>query len=273
MLLSHAQEPERSKTCKWPLFAFKLLDDVLSEAFSPTCIAYTLPSHAGCTDLVADLTLLLDSSGSIKDKAPEEDPDFYWNHLKAFAMKIIEKLEVSLEKTRVAVVRFANSARVDFHLNSFDSSRKVMEAIGNTGYLGGKTNTSGALRVMRKEVYQESRGDRPGVLDIGIIVTDGESNVDEDRTVYEARRLKENKIRMFAVGVTSRIDTAELETIVSQPVSDHFFNTARFEDIDNLVSRLVWRVCHEQCIVDESGACETHCFALVSLPIGRFSQL
>lgn len=202
---------------------------------------------------MADLTIILDSSGSIEDKSPDDDPTFYWKQLKTFAVKIVEALEVSPDKTRVALVRFASTASVSFYLNSFTNTRDVVGVISELQYQGGKTNTSGAVRTMRKQVYQETRGDRPGVLDIGIIITDGESNVDEYLTSYEAGRLEHYNIRMFGVGVTEKINREELETIVSEPEADHIFNTTRFEDIDNLVSRLVWRVCHEECILEENG--------------------
>ena len=58
----------------------------------------------------------------------------------------------------------------------------------------GKTNTQAALGVMRRELFSSGRGDRIGVDNIAILVTDGYSNIDRFNTIPEAERAKDDGI-------------------------------------------------------------------------------
>ena len=42
---------------------------------------------------------------------------------------------------------------------------------------------------MRQDVFKASTGDRPGVDDVVILLSDGESRLDEDRVNHELARL------------------------------------------------------------------------------------
>jgi hypothetical protein len=53
-----------------------------------------------------------------------------------------------------------------------------------------ETNTSGAIRAMHEEIFIPLRGDRRGVPNIGIVLTDGESNRDQHLTIPEANKAK-----------------------------------------------------------------------------------
>lgn len=68
-------------------------------------------------------------------------------------------------------------------------------------YEPGQTNTAEALRRMRKEMFQRMNGDRPGVPNIGVMVTDGYSSVNPDQTEREANKArKENGVLFFSIG-------------------------------------------------------------------------
>ena len=55
---------------------------------------------------------------------------------------------------------------------------------------GGRTNTQDALRLVREQIFVERNGDRNGVPNKLVVVTDGGSNVRSENTVVEANRLK-----------------------------------------------------------------------------------
>ena len=55
---------------------------------------------------------------------------------------------------------------------------------------GGRTNTAGALEEVRLHVLGLENGDRLGVANQVVLVTDGGSNVNRNRTVFEATLLK-----------------------------------------------------------------------------------
>jgi len=114
------------------------------------------------------------------------------------------------------------------------------------------TNTSSALNVMRTVVFKEEAGDRPDVNNVGIVITDGQSD-DRQATTLEAMAAKDAGIRMFAIGLTNEIDATELKRIASEPLSDHYFNRTSIDLVQTVTSQLLWSVCHEPCQSSADG--------------------
>ena len=92
-------------------------------------------------------------------------------------------------------------------------------------------------------MFSHSRGDRPDVRNVAILVTDGESNVNETHTLYEADLAKAMGINFFVVGFTNAIDILELMSISSEPVTGHFFATADAQSLIQLQEELVRFIC------------------------------
>ena len=185
----------------------------------------------------------MDNSGSIKDRNPTDKSYDNYQLMKDFIHSLLDRIDVGIEKTRVAVIRYSNSASVVFTLNRFFTKNAIYEGIQEMGYQGGETNTSGALRMMRNEVFRTDAGDRPEVRNIGLVITDGNSNRDENLTLPEARAAKADGITLFSVGITNQINETELKLIASPPVEDHYYNSTEFYQLDSLLVRLLKDVC------------------------------
>jgi len=48
-------------------------------------------------------------------------------------------------------------------------------------YLGGRTNTTAALRLLRDVIFQPANGDRVSALNVAILIANGESTLDSDQ--------------------------------------------------------------------------------------------
>ena len=55
---------------------------------------------------------------------------------------------------------------------------------------GGRTNTQAALQMLYDNVFRSDRGDRNGVDNIAIVMTDGGSNINRANTVRRAQDAK-----------------------------------------------------------------------------------
>ena len=55
---------------------------------------------------------------------------------------------------------------------------------------GGRTNTQAALQTMNDDVFVTGGGDRNGIDNIAIVVTDGGSNILREETIPEANRAR-----------------------------------------------------------------------------------
>jgi len=65
-----------------------------------------------------------------------------------FIASVVDDLEVSAVKTRVALVYFSDNAYQFFDLGQFNSKQDIMYWIKKTPYLGGRTNSAAALQLM-----------------------------------------------------------------------------------------------------------------------------
>ena len=65
----------------------------------------------------------------------------------------------------------------------------------------GSTNTADAIELMRTELYTADNGDRYGVPNVAIIVTDGVSNINSRLTIPEARQARAEGIHIYTVGI------------------------------------------------------------------------
>ena len=70
-------------------------------------------------------------------------------------------------------------------------STDVKQAILDTPYTHGTTNTAAALRYVADTMYTSNNGYRSNVADLVVILTDGGSN-DQEATVTQGLRLKVN---------------------------------------------------------------------------------
>ena len=114
-----------------------------------------------------DIALVLDLSGSIET---------VYNAIMNFALKVVQGLPMQFERTRIGVITFASSAKIEFDLYAHSSQEEVLNAM-TFGKSRGSTNTQDALQLLYNDLFTPSRGDRSGVDNIAVIVTDGGSNV------------------------------------------------------------------------------------------------
>ena len=177
---------------------------------------------------------VLDSSGSIRDRNPSDGSYDNWGLVLDFVIAIVDTLEVGKDKTRVGAVRYSAVADHQFFLDTFETRFQVKDAIRHMGYIGSDTNTTGALRLMREEQFHKKHGDRKNVPNIAIVITDGESTIEPERTLREARKARQDDITIFAIGITDEINEEELAGISSKPQKknkNYFLST----DFDTLI--------------------------------------
>lgn len=90
---------------------------------------------------------------------------------------------------------------------------------------------------MVQEGFSARRGARPiseDVSRVAIVITDGRS---QDNVTVPARMSREQKISMFAIGVTDHVLASELETIAGSP--RRWFYVDRFKDLDMRLRSLI----------------------------------
>ena len=191
----------------------------------------------GCNVNALELFFVTDESGSVG----------FGNYqlMKQFVYDAVNSYEIGPDDVQVGLLSFSSSHTFQFFLNTHSTKSSLLSAIDALPYIGGGTNTAGALDAVRSQAFTEANGARhasEGVPRVVIVITDGDSN-DMAATLTAARGLHDDGYIVFAVGIAgANID--ELNGIASDPAYVSFIDS--FDQ--NLLSALQQTINDEACI-------------------------
>ena len=113
--------------------------------------------------------------------------------------RIVQGLNFDGGRTRVGLVTYSDTATVRFHLNRYTSKLEVLTAIAFVQEKG-RTNTARGLDEARLNMFTPINGDRSGDPNTVIVITDGRSNVQRERTIPAADDARRNGVEIYAIG-------------------------------------------------------------------------
>ena len=156
------------------------------------------------------------------------------------SQRLVRDIDSNGDNVRIGVLVFSTEAKVEFHLNAYKNKDDIIHAISQIEYIYGMTNTADALKLMRKEMFLPSNGDRPDIPNLAIIITDGESTVNQNSTIPEANRARAQGIQIYAIGIGLSA-TAELDAIAGKPANRYFIDN--FDELDEKMERIYKNIC------------------------------
>ena len=202
-----------------------------------------LGANNDCNDVRADFVFVVDSTSSIK--GPNYDL------VRQFMANIVDGFNIGVNDVRVGAVTFSNKGINRFFLNTYTNAADVTTALLNLPYDGGgKTNTSGGLRMMHADQFTAANGVRNYVKKIAILITDGYSSADEANTIPEAQTARAEGITIYAIGIGNRATGVsgrqELSLIVSLPQQENknWFAAADFDALTAIEQPLLMEICN-----------------------------
>ena len=101
---------------------------------------------------------------------------------------------------------------------------------------------------IRERGFDSRQGNRDGVYDILIILTDGNSN-DEPATIEQAYLAKKAGIHIITIAVGSWLREDELQTVASFPSERNFISVRNFDALSSIVNDIKDLVCNSKCSV------------------------
>ncbi|NWX24094.1 MATN3 protein, partial [Aegotheles bennettii] len=215
-----------------------------------------------CKNRPLDLVFIIDSSRSVR---PEE-----FEKVKIFLSEMIDTLDVGERTTRVAVMNYASSVKIEFPLRTYFDKASMKEAVSHIEPLSAGTMTGLAIQTAMDEVFTEEMGTRPATFNIPkvvIVVTDGRP---QDQVQDVAASARTAGIEIYAVGV-DRADMQSLRIMASEPLDEHVFYVETYGVIEKLTSKFrdtfcAMNVCTlgthdcEQVCVSDSGSYLCDCY-------------
>lgn len=156
-------------------------------------------------------------------------------------------MQIGIDDTRVAAIKFGNDAEVQFYLDDHSSQEEVFKAIDKIVFTEDNTNTASALETLSTEVLVPARGERPDVNNMIIVFTDGRSTINNGSTVTKAVVARNEGSNIFVAGVTDQVYLGELKGIASPPQEEKetYWTLDTFSDLDSekFVNSLVASMC------------------------------
>nr|XP_023679601.1 collagen alpha-3(VI) chain isoform X5 [Paramormyrops kingsleyae] len=173
-----------------------------------------------------DVAFLIDGSDAVTSDFP---------HIKDFILKVIEPLDVGINKVRISVVQYSEKPTLSFYLNTYSTKEEVISAINGLRLAGGRSlNTGEALAYMKDTIFSSEYGSRisENVPQFLIVLTGGRS---QDNVRDPAIALKTKGVVPFGVGVKNA-DRHQIEAISHNPT--FAFNVKDFSQLNTVHQRL-----------------------------------
>ncbi|KAJ8299787.1 hypothetical protein KUTeg_023847 [Tegillarca granosa] len=112
---------------------------------------------------------------------------------------LLKNADIDSGTVRVGAVSYSTFANVEFQLKDYTTLPEILNAIHKIQYRYGYTNTADALRIMHEEMFTLKNGDRGDAPNIAILITDGVSNIDHQKTIPEAELAKRKNIHIYTI--------------------------------------------------------------------------
>ncbi|WAR09891.1 CO6A6-like protein [Mya arenaria] len=190
------------------------------------CICLLAISEPACDFTDADLIFLLDASTSISNEK--------FANILDLAKLIVNKADIDSGGVRIGLASFDNEVHVHFALNKYSTKFEIVDAIDNAKYVSSATKyRRNAMGILRKRMFVQSNGDRPGKKSFLVIVTDGLQEENMNRYLNEAIRMKRNNVKIMTVGVG--VDNSNrLFAASSDPKNDYSISVDNFGELKSV---------------------------------------
>ena len=181
-----------------------------------------------------DVVFLLDFSGSV---------DTSYAMSLAFIRRVLYGMQFKLGRMRASFASFSDRAAVHFRLNTYSEQRDVLNAL-SVAFLDGETNMALALTTARDDLLSSGAGNRQGVADLVVLLTDGYSTVnDGEVAVQAAARLKGDGVTIAVVAIGPAVDMQQVNAIASFDGRDVYSVEGAGEAIEQQSARLLDFMC------------------------------
>ena len=194
-----------------------------------------------------DLCLVIDSSGSIRDRNPKDGKSDNWQLQLQFVSSLVKGFTIGPDATRVGAIVFSEDVIFKFALSEYTNSEAIVETILDFTYMGSTTNTPEALLQTRTQCFNVANGDRQNVDNLAIIVSDGLPYPPYRKVpaLQQAKALRNSGSAIISVGITDKIDEGFLKDISSPPqlVDQNYFTAPNFKILDNIRKSVIQGTC------------------------------
>uniref|UniRef100_A0A8C7NBI0 Collagen alpha-1(XXI) chain n=1 Tax=Oncorhynchus kisutch TaxID=8019 RepID=A0A8C7NBI0_ONCKI len=193
-----------------------------------------LMSLPGCKTVASDLVFILDGSWSVAD--------VNFEIVKRWLVNITTSFNIGQKFSQIGVVQYSDDPIINIPLGKHLHIKDLIRAMESIDYMGGNTRTGTAIQFASDKLFNLSERGPKGVARIAVVLTDGKSQ-DEVKAAAEAARRR--GIIIFAIGVGSETEEAELNAIGNKPSSNYVFYVDDYKAISKIRETIRQKLCEE----------------------------
>lgn len=189
-------------------------------------------SISGCRTAPSDLVFILDGSWSVDD--------INFEIVKRWLVNITMSFNIGQKFTQVGVVQYSDDPFLHIPLGKHFSSSDLIKAMESIEYMGGNTDTGKAIKFANDKLFALSERGPNGIAKIAVVLTDGKS---QDEVLAAAEAARRKGIILFAIGVGSETEEAELRAIANKPSSTYVFSVEDYKAIAKIREVIRQKLC------------------------------
>lgn len=197
-------------------------------------------SLTGCKTVASDLVFILDGSWSVAD--------VNFEIVKRWLVNITTSFNIGQKFTQIGVVQYSDDPIINIPLGKHLRSKDLIRAMESIDYMGGNTRTGTAIQFASDKLFNLSERGPNGVARIAVVLTDGKSQ-DEVKAAADAARRR--GIIIFAIGVGSETEGAELNAIGNKPSSNYVFYVDDYKAISKIRETIRQKLCEGRHFCDD----------------------
>lgn len=188
-------------------------------------------------DAIIDLTLIIDSSGSI---APDD-----FEKGKGALIDLVSRLNVDVKKAGVAIVNYASNLSLSALNEVFEfDKQELLEQIAALTQFGTHTATGNALALAKNYCEARCRDISEGIPRIFAVFTDGHSNEGQP-AIPAAKAIRDAPIEgtIFAVGIGNIGRAGEEELLGIAGDQDYVMHIDSYLDLARVTNAITMQMC------------------------------
>lgn len=154
--------------------------------------------------------------------------------LKPFLLKLFQYADIDGGKVRIALGFYRKRLKLIFNLKKIKTRKDYIAALSKLSkkVRGKKANAGFALKKMRERVFATSRGDRPNVQNVVVIITDDKDSEDRKKFIQEAKKTRAAGMKIVTFGI-GKADKAELFQAASEPGEKSSIYVTKYTDMED----------------------------------------
>lgn len=189
-------------------------------------------SSSGCRTAPCDLVFILDGSWSVED--------INFDIVKKWLVNITTNFKIGPKFTQVGVVQYSDDPVLEIPLGKYSSSTDLIKAMQSIEYMGGNTRTGTAIKFATDKLFGLSERGQSGISRTAVVLTDGKS---QDEVLKAAEAARKKGVILFAIGVGSETEEAELRDIANKPFSTYVFSVEDYKAISRIIQVIRQKLC------------------------------